>query len=468
MDAETETEHVRSHLDQPPGTVSLENCECWTWSHGLFSFPSSDFTNMRRLAVQLSSDKVILHPVPTRDPNDPLNWSTWRKTVNLSLAMLYVLMTFVQPDIGFTAWNAYETELGLTVPVLNGGTAFGYAGLGLGSFVFIPLMHKYGRRPLYIFSTALQLAATVWLARTHNQTDMWLSNLLAGLGGATCETIVQVTISDLFFIHQHAAMNAFYILFTQIGAYLGPVAAGFVVENMHWRWIFYFCVIFFGVLLVLVVFFYEESKFVIAREEQEQEDHDLAVKVKQEHMDDPEHKMDLAAADHHEFLDRTQSRSYINYNIPIKSYRERMALITPSEGSIFRGMLEPFVTLFTFPAVAYTALSFGTVLAMFAILTTVQATYMFSPPYNFTAIGVGLMNIAPFVGSIPGVVIGGWLNDKSIIWLSRRNNGIYEPEMRLWLALPFAIIGPAGVLMLGVGLAYVSSYALYPTFLIRD
>lgn len=405
--------------------------------------------------MQVSSDKVILHPIPTRDPNDPLNWSTWRKSLNLSLAMLYVVMTFVQLDIGFTAWNDYQNELGLSVPVLNGGTAFGYAGLGIGSFVFIPLMHKYGRRPLYIFSTALQLAAAVWLARTQNKTDMWISNVIAGLGGATCETIVQVTITDLFFIHQHAAMNAFYMFAAQVGTFLGPVAAGYVVESMDWRWIYYFCVIFFGVLLLLVVFCYEESKYAVAPGEESQLAHDVAMKVSTEHVDDPQRKASVGTGDFQDVIDRTQSRSYVNHNIPMKPYRERMALITPSKGSIFHGMLEPFSALFVFPAVFYTALTYGTLLAVFAILTTVQATYMFSPPYNFSAVGVGLMNIAPFVGTVPGVFIGGWLNDKSIVLLSRRNNGIYEPEMRLWMALPFAIIAPAGILMLGVGLAYV-------------
>jgi len=70
------------------------------------------------------------------------------------------------------------------------------------------------------------------------------------------------------------------------------------------------------------------------------------------------------------------------------------------------------------------------------------------------------MNLAPFIGHLPGIIIGGYLNDKSIVWLAKRNGGIYEPEMRLWLALPSAILTPGSVLMLGVGLAYVSLYFL--------
>jgi hypothetical protein len=33
------------------------------------------------------------------------------------------------------------------------------------------------------------------------------SNLLSGLGGAVSETIAQITIADMFFVHHHAAMN---------------------------------------------------------------------------------------------------------------------------------------------------------------------------------------------------------------------------------------------------------------------
>lgn len=123
---------------------------------------------------------------------------------------------------------------------------------------------------------------------------------------------------------------------------------------------------------------------------------------------------------------------------------------------------QPAVILTTFPAIAYTAITYGSLLAWWSILASAEATYLFNPPYNFTAAGVGLMNIAPFIGIIPAILVGGYLNDKSILWLSRRNGGIYEPEMRLWLALPVAITTPAGILMFGVGLSFVrENYSLH-------
>jgi MFS family permease len=132
-----------------------------------------------------------------------------------------------------------------------------------------------------------------------------------------------------------------------------------------------------------------------------------------------------------------------------------MALVTPTDESLLPHFWQPIETLFTFPAVTYAAITYGSTLAWFAMMTSLQATYMLMPPYNFDAIGIGLMNVAPFVGAILGFPCGGYLSDKSILWLSKKNSGIYEPEQRLWLALPAVVLGPASILMFGLGLAYV-------------
>lgn len=140
----------------------------------------------------------------------------------------------------------------------------------------------------------------------------------------------------------------------------------------------------------------------------------------------------------------------------MKSYRQRMALSHKTESPIMRHFYQPFLVLVTFPAVAYTAICCGAILAWFSVLATTQPTYLLYPPYNFQATGVGLFSIAPFIGAVIGCAIGGPLNDWWILFMSKRNNGIFEPEYRLYLSIPTIIISPVGILLFGLGLAKVS------------
>ncbi|KAK2595650.1 hypothetical protein QQS21_006621 [Conoideocrella luteorostrata] len=423
MDQASENPRIHDPSFWVPGTIALED-------------------------LHRPNDEVFLHPIPTTNGNDPLNWAPWRKNLNFALVCFYVLLTFVQLDIGFTAWEQQQEELGFSVNFQNAGAAFNYGGLAIGCIFFVPLVHKFGRRPLYLFSTLLQLVSCIWFATTKTRGDFIGSNILSGLGGAISETIVQITIADMFFVHHHAIMNGWYLFSTFAGAYLGPVASGYIVDSQGWRWIWWWCVIFFGFNLVLNLFLFEESKFInnIATQ-------DEAEVLQRQTTADDKHSERAG-----EYLEWNRTVVQIDRTIPMKTYRQRMAWVTNSKTDILHDLYQPIVLLFTFPAITYTALTYGSLLAWFAILTSIQATYMFSPPYNFSAAGVGLMNVAPFIGSAPGIFIGGYLNDKSIIWLSRRNGGVYEPEMRLWMALPMAVITPAGVMLCGMGLAYGLSW----------
>ncbi|CAI7621284.1 unnamed protein product [Penicillium glandicola] len=413
----------------PPGTVRLEE-------------------------IHQSRDQLVLFPTPSSDPNDPLNWSTTRKTLNFTLVSFFVLWTFVQLDIGFTAWGPMQEEFNFSVDALNTQAAINYAGLAVGCIFFMPLVYKYGRRPVYIFSIALQFASCVWQAEMYTIGDLMGSGLISGIGGAISEIIVQVTIADVFFVHQHATMNGWFVIAQSAGAFLGPVASGYIVVSQGWRWMWWWCVIFFGVTLLCVIFLFEESKYIPVLDGRDVSTAETVTDGSSE-----SHK-DADVVDSKGDNETLITRVSTNPHIPSKTYWQRMAFVTPTDEPLWPHFYQPIVALFTFPAVAYAAITYGATLSWFAIMTSLQASYMIIPPYNFDAIGVGLMNLAPFIGAVIGFPFGGHLSDKSILWLSKGNGGIYEPEMRLWLALPIAIIGPGGILMFGLGIAYGAHWAL--------
>ena len=58
----------------------------------------------------------------------------------------------------------------------------------------------------------------------------------------------------------------------------------------------------------------------------------------------------------------------------------------------------------------------------------------------------GLTNLGGIVGIVLAMLVVGPLNDWGIVWISKRNGGIYEPEFRLafMLSMLFGVFGYVG------------------------
>lgn len=152
----------------------------------------------------------------------------------------------------------------------------------------------------------------------------------------------------------------------------------------------------------------------------------------------------------------------IDHSIPMDSYKKRLALYTldkqttSEKRSVWMHIYQPFQILVTFPAVMFTALQYGFLIAMLAVLAVTQASIYPFEPYNFSAAGVGNMNIPPAIGAILGSVFGGPLIDWFILQVAKRRGGIYEPETRLYLFLIPGFCMPLGLFMYGLTISKVS------------
>lgn len=87
-------------------------------------------------------------------------------------------------------------DLHVSYTQLNQAMSVNFVGLAMGCVFFIPLAKKYGRRPVYIVSTALMLVTTFWTANIHSLKELYVTNLLQGLAGATNEAIVEITVTE--------------------------------------------------------------------------------------------------------------------------------------------------------------------------------------------------------------------------------------------------------------------------------
>ncbi|KAH7389977.1 major facilitator superfamily domain-containing protein [Pyrenochaeta sp. MPI-SDFR-AT-0127] len=422
---------VESHDDPlfwPPGTVTLEELQ-----HSLDGAEESF--------------QVVLVPTPTNDPNDPLNWKPWEKYLNYALTMLYSSIVFALISAITPTWAPMNIELGFSYEALNNSYATGSATLAIGALIFIPFALKYGRRPIYLLSLLGQFLVAIWAAKMTKAVELYLTQAFNCLLGALAEVIVQMTIADVFFVHERGLMNVLYVCTMTIGTSLSALIAGYITVGQGWRWVWWWVAIIVGICLLLFMFLYEETKYVARI------DGVSDITTRSSTTEDQHTKM----LDHKSGDDQINPVSSITTATipPRKSYLQRLRLISTTKGSLKQlahHSYQPIFVMCTIPAVTYVALLYGIVTAALQVGITLVATYMPAPPYNFDASQVGLMSLPPFIGNILGAILSAPFADRIILYLSRKNKGIYEPEMRLWLLLAYAPFFSGGLLLFGYGL----------------
>jgi hypothetical protein len=156
----------------------------------------------------------------------------------------------------------------------------------------------------------------------------------------------------------------------------------------------------------------------------------------------------------------------IDYSIPKKKYWRKLALWANSPvsfGQLAKHTYQPFLIMFSIPAVFFMAVEYGIMTACTTVPVTTLSSVMTLPPYNFGSSQIGLMGIPPFIGACLSAITCGPLSDVIVLYLARRNGGIFEPEMRLWFCLVFVPFVPAGLFMFGIGLDR-GSHWLLPAF----
>ena len=152
-------------------------------------------------------------------------------------------------------------DLHITVEVLSQATAWLILTIGIGLFIANPLAKIFGRRPIFIVAIVIMFATSVWGAVTTKYNSFLASRVVAGIGMAPYEVLVQCTIGDLYFVHERATRIAIWNLFLLTGIAGGALVAGYIIQLDGYRWTFGVCGIFFGICMIGVLFFVPETAY---------------------------------------------------------------------------------------------------------------------------------------------------------------------------------------------------------------
>lgn len=151
------------------------------------------------------------------------------------------------------------------------GISFYIWGLGTGGMFLSPISEFHGRKIVYIVGFFLVFAFQFVPAFSENIGSILFSRVMAGFFGSAFMSVASGTFSDLFRKTERFAnakkdqtkeLHKALVMYSAspfLGPGLGPLIAGFVNQNISFRWTFYIMIIWSGVLFVLVWIFVPET-----------------------------------------------------------------------------------------------------------------------------------------------------------------------------------------------------------------
>jgi hypothetical protein len=109
-----------------------------------------------------ASRKLILNPLPSPSPRDPLNWSRARKELFFLVIILGSCLNGVVGPVLVPAFGIIQSsfDISLTkVSLLNGSLIMS---LGVSSYIYPNLATVVGKRPIFLLTSALLVASSCW------------------------------------------------------------------------------------------------------------------------------------------------------------------------------------------------------------------------------------------------------------------------------------------------------------------
>jgi MFS family permease len=105
--------------------------------------------------------------------------------------------------------------------------------------IYGKLADLYGRKPIFVFGTALFLLGSVASGASQSMEQLILFRAVQGLGAGAVLPIVLTIIGDIFDLAERAKMQGFFSGVCGVSSVVGPALGGLIVDHFLWRWVFF-------------------------------------------------------------------------------------------------------------------------------------------------------------------------------------------------------------------------------------
>lgn len=397
-----------------------------------------------------SHKDIVLIPRPSADPNDPLNWSIRRKLTAVGMAYIYVLGTGIATSLQYSVLANITADTGISTATLVQGTGVMFLFFGWACLIWQPIALTYGRRGVYLITSLLAVPLMVWTAYSTSGPEWLAHRVLLGIVVSPIESLCEITVLDLFFAHNRGAYMGLYVFILFGSNFLAPLMAGWFNDAFGWRWTMHFGAIVCAATFAIIFFFMEETMYFRdnAVEDESIEQQPMSASLSEDGKLEKSTRNSITPSPTTSLHATPKPKINTGWQRfkPFKSVPGR-----PSNMDMIKMAYRPVLMIFQFPTVAWCGFLYGINLAWYNVLNGTASPVLSGAPYNWSAALVGCVYTGPILGAAIASLWSGNAADWIALHLARRNNGVREPEYRLWVLLISGIMSAAGLITWGVG-----------------
>lgn len=379
--------------------------------------------------------------VPRHDPDNPLLWPLWVKIMVLTQVSLLAALGGLNTATINPALVDLGEEFGLSTVRASYQTTVCIALNGVAPWLWIPLANKYGRRPIYLFTTFLGFASALGCAYATSFGTLVVARVFNGFFPVAF-ALGASTVTDLFPSHQRGRAMGFFTVIMSTGSHVAPICGGLVGGYFGWRWIFKFVSIVDAIMFTTSLFCLPETLHARPDEAEGAGDGQVAKSGA--------HSPPCMPDEHTPFNKQT--------------YPSHLTLFSPLHRTL--PTLQPLhflhntLAISWYPSILLPALYYATNYGFASILPAVTVAAIFSEAYHWPTLTIGLTyGTALTLGGILGEFSAGWIVDTLLIRAQRRHiasgkHGSVPPEVRLRCIWPGEVIVTSALLIYGFTLHY--------------
>ncbi|KAM5342184.1 hypothetical protein ACJ41O_015215 [Fusarium nematophilum] len=169
--------------------------------------------------VQLVDTQGLLNVKHGKDHRDIV------LTTNVICAMSWCFFAAAMISGLSPAYVMMEQDTGISVADLSTGNGLMYLFLGWGTLTTQCLTLNYGRRPTLLVSIIVTSLVTLWSAYVKTRGEFFADRIIVGIVSSPMETLIEVIIGDVFYVHDQGFYMGMYCWTLWCGAFLAPVAS---------------------------------------------------------------------------------------------------------------------------------------------------------------------------------------------------------------------------------------------------